>query len=413
MRPLREWTLTHWLIAIGVFVIGVLIATVIYVVLQPGVFTPPPTTPPVQLPGGDLPPDQVGSPTFPQSPIEQIPLDQVQGLDTQQGIDQIALGGITSSPDVVIDIARNITNAPNNTINYYNPNTQRFYKINADGTEQKVSNKIFAQIDSVAWAGNGSDAVIEFPDGSNIVYNFETDEQVTLPAHWTEFDFSPDSENLAFKSLALDVNERWLAVSSTTGGSSRRIAHLGNNEDIVTVDWSPNNQVVATYTEPNGLNQTEVYFVGFNQENFPLSKVEGLKFEASWTPTGDNLVYSSSESANNFLPSLWIVDGKGPTIGQNRRRLDLNTWSHKCTFGSSSTMYCGVPSTLPRGAGLIPSIADTIPDHIYKVDLVTGVSSRIAIPETDLNVSELIVNEDETQLFIQDRISGKLKKIQL
>lgn len=413
MRPLREWTLTHWLIAIGVFMLVLLLGTVLYVFTQPQVFVPQPIDEPDQIGTGQLPGEQPGAPTFPPSAIEQIPLDQIQGLGLDTGVDEIALGGVTASPDIIDFAADYVTRSTGNTLSYYDPNTRRFYRINPDGTTQKVGDRIFAELDSVAWANNGDEAVLEFPDGTNVVYNFDTDEQVTLPQHWTEFDFSPDSNNLAFKSLALDINERWLAVSDKSGGGSRRIAHLGNNEEIVDVDWSPNNQVVATYTEPEGVSQTEVFFVGFNQENFPLSKVEGLKFESTWSPNGENLIYSSSEARNNFAPSLWVVDGTGSTLGQNRRRIGLPTWSHKCTFATPEKMYCGVPTTLPEGAGLIPSIADQIPDQIYEVDLSTGSTSLLAIPEDDLNVQSIIVSEEGDQLFIQDRITGKLKRIQI
>lgn len=77
------------------------------------------------------------------------------------------------------------------------------------------------------------------------------------------------------------------------------------------------------------------------------------------------------------------------------------------------TAYCGVPTSLPRGAGLIPSVADDIPDDLYRVDLNTGQSTRLAIPATSLNVQALRVSENGDELFIHDKFSGEVRSMLL
>lgn len=413
MRPIREWTMTTWLILIGLLVIFILMGVILFVVLTPTVFTPP-TEVEQPIPGIELPPELTGPPTFPQSPIEQIPLDQIQGLDTLDIIDQRALGGLTQVTPLTTIRSDFISLSPNgSSVNFYDPDQSRFFRVNQDGIIESINSPLFAEVEDVTYADDGSNTILEFPDGSNIVYNLDTQEQISLPDHWADFDFSPSSDQIAFKSLALDETQRWLAVSNLTGSSARQIEPLGNNADDLTVEWSPNNQVVGTYAEPTGLTTSNLFYVGFNGENFPLSRIEGINPESSWNPDGRNLLYSVAHDRDGFLPRLWIVDGGGDALGQNRRSTSLNTWTHKCAFSDATTAICGVPQSLPEGAGLIPAIADDIADNLVEVDLTTGQSRTIAIPSDRINVSDITVNDDGTTAMIQDSFSGTIVKIDL
>lgn len=409
---MRDWHWPQWVLFIGSILLVILGGVVAYLLLTPSAFVPAPVT---ETPGlGTLPTIQPGRPTFPPSDIENVPLEQIQGTDIDGGPDLIARGGVTLVEPVSqfpVDYVNLSSNG--SALNYYDAETKRFYRIDADGVISKIGQQVFAEVRNVTWAGNGSDSILEFPDSSNIRYNFDTNEQVTLPSHWDDFAFAPSSTSLAFKSNAVDPDQRWLAVADVNGSSTRLIEPLGENGNILTVDWAPNNQVIGTYSRADGLTRSELFFVGFNGENFPLSKLEGLKFEGKWFPDGKRLMYSVAHQTDDFRPRLWLVDGTGTSMGQNRQSLSLQTWPHKCVFASTETAYCGVPTSLPRGAGLIPSVADDIPDELYKVDLRNGTTSKIATPETDLNVGSLSLSSDGTTLFVHDAFTKTIKKLNL
>lgn len=410
---MRQWHWPQWVLLIGSILLVVLGGVVVYILLTPSALVP---RPPQEQPGqiGVLPTPQPGRPTFPPSDIERVPFGQIQGTDIDQGPDLIARGGVTRLDAVSQFPVDFVTTASNgSSVNFYDAETKRFYRIDQDGIISKIGQQVFAEVQDVTWAPNGSDSILEFPDGSNIRYSFDTNDQVTLPTHWEDFDFAPNSEQLAFKSNALDPDQRWLAVSDANGSSTKLIEPLGKNGDILTVDWAPNNQVIGTYSRPDGLTSSELYFVGFNGENFPLSKIEGLKFEGKWFPDGKRLMYSAAHQRDEFKPRLWLVDGTGAGMGQNRQSLSLETWPHKCVFASEDTAYCGVPTSLPRGAGLIPSVADNIPDEFYKVDLRTGTTSKLATPEANINVAALSLSADGQTLFVHDRFSKTIKKLSL
>lgn len=409
---LRDWRWPQWTILISLILLVAGLGVLVYMLSVPTAFVPP--TPEQPTPIGGLPTPIPGAPTLPPSDIERVPLSQIQGTDLPRGVDLVAQGDVTQIDSVSLFPTRfTALAASGNEINFYDPEVSRFYRISDTGVITKIGEQVFAEVQDVAWADNAADAILEFPDSSNIRYNFDTNEQVTLPSHWDEFDFSPASTSLAFKSNALDPEERWLAISDANGGNTRRIEHLGEEGDIVDVDWSPNNQVVATYTRPDGLSRSELFFLGFNGERFPLSRLNGLNFEGRWAPGGRQMLYSVAEQANGFKPRLWVVDGSGTAMGGNRVPFALETWPHKCAFASATVAYCGVPTQLPDGAGLIPSVADNIADDLYRVDFAAGTSSRLAIPNTPINVGAAQVSADGKTLFIQDTFTGTIKKVQV
>src|SRR3989339_351728 len=233
------------------------------------------------------------------------------------------------------------------SINYYNKNDNKFYTISKNNEITELSNKQFYNVEKVTWAPNKNKAIIEYPDGANIIYNFETEKQITLPAHWKNFDFQ------------------------------------------------------------------EVFFVGLNNENFKSTIVEGRGFEPKWQPDGKRLLYSVYSNKNNMKPNLWIVDAQGEDIGQNRKSLNLETWANKCSFGSADTLYCAVPENLPEGAGLFPELAENTRDRLYKIDTKTGIKKLLATTKESYNMTNLIISENEYNLYFTDQTTGIIHKIKL
>ena len=278
---------------------------------------------------------------------------------------------------------------------YYNSADGKFYRLKADGTIEAMSDTTFYNVSNVTWANGADKAVLEYPDGSNIVYNFETQKQVTLPKHWEDFSFSPDSSQIAAKSIGLSEENRWLVTTNDDGTGTKLIEDLGENQDKVVVDWSPSRQAVAfAFTgQPLGTYRKEVLLVGLNGENFKSLTVEGLGFTSSWSPTGKKLLYSVYSPRTDLKPELWITNSYGNEIGSGRTSLEIETWPSKCAFADDTTIYCGVPQTLSEGAGISPAIAAGTTDDLYKIDLTTGLKTKIA---TDGSYSIKSISYDGT-----------------
>lgn len=306
--------------------------------------------------------------------------------------------------------------ASNGGVQFYNQADGKFYRKDANGDVSPFSEKVFFSAEEITWDDNGSKAIIEYPDGANIVYNFDTGEQVTLPQHWEDFSFSANGGEIAAKSMAVSPENRWLVTTDANGQNTRLIEPMGDNADKVIMDWSANRQVVAFSRtgQALGANRQEILLVGLNGENFKSLVVEGRDFRPQWTPDGDRVLYSIYSERSNFRPELWIVSASGDNIGEGRTYLNINTWADKCDFGETDSryVYCGVPESLEEGAGFVPDIANQTRDIIYRIDTVTGARTPLTSQGDGFIVVEsLQVDEESNLLYVTDKNSNALYEV--
>lgn len=314
------------------------------------------------------------------------------------------------------DVTRSISVSPTGAVRGYDPLTGKFYKVNADGTTTELSSQSFVGVDQVAWGNRTDKAVLSYPDGTNVLYDFTSQKQTTLPKHWEDFGFSPQDDAIAAKSLGANEDNNFLVISNPDGTNAQPVQELGNNASKVHVSWSPSNQVVAySFTgDALGFDRQQVILVGKNQENFRGLDVEGRGFIPTWSPSGKNLLYSVYQSGNGYLPSLWVSGAVGDDIGSNRRELQINTWADKCAWKSESEIICGVPTNLGAGAALQRSLFTNTPDQLVKINVDTGetvIYGKAASEDTA--VQQITITPDGKAAIFTDSISGKLIRFEL
>ncbi len=415
------------LLIIGFLILVFLIAYLLWITFFQGgsSLIAPGETPETQTPGG-LPSIDVGSEPGDVSDGGDGRLPGIDGSDQPdqdteilpQSPDslqpnEVAVGGYTQTTVVVPDKTLGPSLNSDGSLNFYNRDDNLFYKLDKNGNLSQLSDRAFYQVDKVTWANNSDKAIIEFPDNNKILYDFDTKKQVTLPSYWEDFSFSPSGENITAKSIGLDVDNRWLIVAKDDSADVIPLEPIGSQADYVYPSWSPNNQIVAYYTQGLDFDRREIYFVGLNGENFKSTIAEGRGIQAQWSKNGDNLLYSAYHSRDGYRPRLWVVNSTPNTIGQSRQNLELNTWADKCTFASNTEVYCAVPEQMPEGAGLIPEITNDIKDNLYKVDLRTGAKTLIAIPDGHFNISNIIVPSDQSVLYFTDKFNQMIYQVKL
>ncbi len=297
---------------------------------------------------------------------------------------------------------------------FYNQTDGKFYHLLPDGTVKTLSDQIFYNVQNITWSSTKNESIIEYPDGSNIYYNFDTKKQVTLPKHWEEFSFSALGDKVASKSLGLAPENRWLITTDPEGKNISLIEPMGGNADKVIVDWSPSRQVVALARtgEPLGDDRQEVLFVGLHGENFKSIIVEGRALETKWSPTGDKLLYNVHSARSNFKPELWVVNAEGDNIGTGRKLLDLNTWVDKCVFEDNRFVYCGVPTKLDIGSGFAPTMADYTPDRLYKIDTKSGLKTELNIDPGHV-IENIFIDSANQILYFTDKNQAGLFNLPL
>jgi hypothetical protein len=146
--------------------------------------------------------------------------------------DRIARGGattvstVTESPTLSAAIA-----GDGSSVVYYDPITKKFYRISKDGKSRtEMSDQVFPNVESIVWSPTKDSAIITFPDQSKILFNFSNGTQATLPKEWDEITFSPQGNQVAYKFITTDVNNRWLAISQPDGSESVGVEPLGDND---------------------------------------------------------------------------------------------------------------------------------------------------------------------------------------
>jgi Tol biopolymer transport system component len=314
--------------------------------------------------------------------------------------------------------AQNTTITNSGQVQFYNANDGKFYRIDTNGNIAALSEEVFFSADTVTWDNTGNTAIIEYPDGSNIVYDFETKQPVTLPKHWEDFSFSPEGQQIIAKSLPLSPENRWLITTDSSGNNVRLIEPLGENANKVIVDWSANSQVAAFSRtgQALGIDREQILLVGLNGENFKALTVEGRDFRPKWTPDGKRVLYSVYSERSGFRPELWIVNASGDAIGEGRTFLNINTWADKCDFGTDGSryVYCAVPESLQEGAGFVPETAANVPDIIYQIDTITGSRTSItSLQDGSFTINNLHVDEENNKIFVTDATTNSIIEINI
>ena len=301
-------------------------------------------------------------------------------------------------------------------IKYYDQDKNQFFRINNQGEPELITDKKFYQLDNVVWSSKDDKAILEYPDGMNVLYNFRTGEQVTLPAELESFDFSPSGNEIVANWIGSNQDNNWIVMANDDGSGLRLVEGLGDKEKDVQVGFSPDNQVVALYREQIDMQRQEVFPITPEGTSLRSFIVEGAGFESEWSPDGTSLLYSVYNQNTDYLPNLWVTGGKSNNLGDLKVSLNLATWPDKCNFAGENSLYCAVPQGLPRGAGMYPEIADTYPDNFYHIDLNTGTKTLIASPVGEsgrYTAYNLFLSGDGSVLYFTDQATGRLQSILL
>ena len=363
--------------------------------------------------GGDIPGIGPGNITVIDNTNDFEPLPWEQYVQDQ--VSDVANGGLTAVTNLT-DSRVNGVFAGQTGLQFYDEEQQQFFYIDANGDMHLLSNEKFYGVDNVTWAGNGNKAILEYPDGSNILYHFGSGKQVTLPHEMEDFSFNSAANQIVAKFIGQHEDDNWLVGANDDGSGLFLIEPLGDQSHTTHMDFSPDNQVAALHSKYIDSQRQEIYPIGLHGENFKSFVVNGAGFTSEWSPSGDSLLYSIYSESTNYTPNLWVTKGNTNELGDLKVSLNVATWPDKCTFAGESNMYCAVPQGLPRGAGFYPEIADEFNDNFYQIDLNTGIKTLIASPvgpNGSYTASNLFLSADGSILYFTDKITGELQSIRL
>jgi len=330
-------------------------------------------------------------------------------------VSEIAIGGLTAVNKLTDAKVKGMITSTQG-LQYYDSEKQQFFRINENGDIETLSDKKFYGVEKVNWANNASKAILEYPDGSNVLYNFQTGKQVTLPIELEDFSFNTVGNQIVAKWMGDHEDNNWLVAANDDGSGMRLLEPLDDREHTVDMQFSPDNQVAALHYKYVDAQRQEVYPIGLHKENFKSFVVNGAGFTSQWSPGGDLLLYSVYNENTNYGPNLWVTKGRTSELGDIKVSLNVATWPEKCTFAGEDTLYCAVPQGLPRGAGFYPEIADEFSDNFYTIDLNSGIKTLLASPVGEggsYTAFNLFTSPDGSILYFTDKSTGQLQSIRL
>ncbi len=330
-------------------------------------------------------------------------------------ISEVANGGLTK----VTSLSESSVSGLKSTdlgVKYYDKEKNQFFRINAQGKPELLSDKKFYQVENIIWSNRDDKAILEYPDGANVLYNFRTGKQITLPTELQEFSFDTSGQKITASWIGSHPDDNWLVIANDDGSGLQLVEALADKANDVQIGYSPDNQVVALYRKQLDLQRQEVLPITPQGNSLLSFIVQGSGFESKWSPEGGSLLYSVYNENSGYLPNLWVTGGKSDNLGDLKVSLNLPTWPEKCTFSGENALYCAVPQGLPRGAGLYPEIADSYNDNFYYIDLRTGTKTLLASPIGEggaYTATNLFLSGDGKILYFTDKSSGNLQSIVL
>lgn len=344
-----------------------------------------------------------------------LPDTSTETTDPQTGlpISPVASGGQVLTAQLTSSAISAPTLTNGNQISYYDARDGKFYTIDNSGNIVSLSSVSFPSADSVTFSNSSKTVAIEFPDGSNILYDFETDTQTTLPSHWEEFTFSSDSSTVASKSIGIDSNNRALILTSKDGTRTTTVTALGENADDVTINFSPDDSIVA-FSE-TGVTQTafgreQIYLIDETGDVAGSLIVEGSNFSAIWSPNNSHMLYSVSDAARE-RPTLWYAKASGTNSAGERMKIQLETWVEKCTFKDAKTVICAVPRAMVDSGGFDHRLV-TSADDIYSINVTSGRTTLLGSPVSEMQIFNLNLSSDGSILYFTDGF-GRLNTMRL
>ena len=362
------------LIILLILVVGLLVVYNFFLKEEPTPsVTPPTTTPPTT------------SPTGPIKPISQEP--------------------VLSS---VID---------NQKVRYYLKNNGYVFESGFDGSQStRISSNILLNLLKVLWSANKDKVIAVFEENGLLrkyLYDYNTGISTLLDRNIRWLAWSPIEDKIAYQYYNSQTEDNNISIAEPDGSQWTNIFTTRMKNLIV--EW-PSSGQVAIRTKPSGLAQSVVYTIDLASGDFQKIIEETYGLSVLWSPLGDKLLFSETNSQGKNL-KLKIADLAKSTIGE----LNFVTLPEKCVWSQDNrTLFCAVPKNISDSA--------TLPDDYYKkrisftdefwaINLDAQEAIRIFIPENEgtatYDAKELLLSPQEDYLLFINQPDGLLYSLEL
>lgn len=324
----------------------------------------------------------------------------------------IVIGGGDETPSIQ---ANQLSQEPvlnpvidNNSVKYHSASNGNVFQSNLDGSNStRISSDILTDLIKILWSPIDGTKMISSSDQVGQIqryfYDFTTDESTLLNANIRSLDWSPTENKIVYQYYDALSGLNNISIANPDGSEWHNIFQT-RMKDLV-LKWPRADQIILQ-TKPSGLVQSAVYAITASGDNFQKLIDNTYGLTALWSPQGDKVLYSKTNSQGQNLELKLLTNNSTIT-------LNFSTLPEKCVWAKdNSTIYCAVPTIIPDEAIMPDDYYKNLvefSDIFYKVDLNTG--QKLLLARLDVDAKNLLVNED--YLIFVNKKDGLLYSLEL
>lgn len=297
----------------------------------------------------------------------------------------------------------------NNSVKYHSASNGNVFQSNLDGSNStRISSDILTNLIKVLWSPDKAKMISFFDQAGQVqkyFHDFNEDKSTLLDANIQSLDWSPTENKIVYQYYDRQSGLNNISIANPDGSEWTNIFQT-RMKDLV-LEW-PKADQIALQTKPSGLVQSAIYMITASGENFQKLIDNTYGLTALWSPQGDKVLYSETNSQGQNLELKLLNTNTNTSIV-----LNFSTLPEKCVWsGNNITIYCAVPTIIPNEAIMPDDYYKNLvefSDIFYKVDLNTG--QKLLLAKLDVNAKNLLVNED--YLIFVNKKDGLLYSLEL
>jgi hypothetical protein len=302
-------------------------------------------------------------------------------------------------------------------VKYYSISNGNVFESKLDGSElTRTSSVVLTNLLKVLWSPNRDKVIAVFEENGQpkkYLYDYNTKISTPLDDRIRWVTWSPKQDKIAYQYYNSQTEDNNISIANPDGSQWTNIFQTRMKNLIV--EW-PNSSKVSIRTRPSGLVQSVIYTIDLATNNFQKVISETYGLTVLWSPLGNKILYSETNSEGKDL-KLKIADLEKKTISE----LNLVTLPEKCVWSQDNrTLFCAVPKTIPEAAVLPDDYYKkkiAFNDDFWRINLDTQEMTKIfeakGLEKTSYNAKELLLPPLENYLLFINQKDDLLYSLKL
>ncbi|HYU65031.1 MAG TPA: hypothetical protein VEK36_02085 [Candidatus Paceibacterota bacterium] len=299
----------------------------------------------------------------------------------------------------LIPISQQLAISPTNSnsknkVLYYEKTIGRVFETAIDGRgEATISETKLPNFIQTLWSSDKQQVISQFrtPQGLQFrYYNYETKKSAAFAQNIRSIAFSPDSQEVVYFQTEGELGSIYLALPD--GSDPKKI--LDTRIPEIKLEWPSAQEIIAQTNQ----NSTSDILIISPEGGITRVLTEQKGLRHSWSPSGNNLVFSSTDQGTTTLQFMNIQT-------KNQGTIALDTTADKCIWSTDErSIICAVPKS---------TIAS---EDFFRFDIITGKQELLFASDSSnppISVQEPFLSQGEGYLIFLNNIDNRLYSLKI